>query len=73
MAELPKWAANKLKYDTEYARKNIKSCTIRLNKATEPELCEIFDRIPDKADWFRKCLRQYDADHPVRQEEEWPE
>lgn len=62
--DMPKWAMNKLKYDANYARKNIKSCTIRLNKITEPELCEIFDRIPNKADWFRRCLLAYAAEHP---------
>ena len=65
MAKLPKWAINKAKYDKDYSKANIKSCTVRLNKNTEPELVEVFESIPDKANWFRSCLRQYAKEHGI--------
>ena len=69
MAELPKWAQNKLKYDRQYDRDNKVHIAIKLNKATEPELVEIYRSIPNKAQWFKDCLRRYAAEHPKEKED----
>ena len=78
MAELPKWAENKRKRDLEYSKLHKRRIVIDLNRNTEPELIEIYESIPQKAHWFKDCLRQYAADHPEiytnkKDPEDWPE
>lgn len=78
MAELPKWAQNKILYDRRYDKVNKVQAAFKLNKITEPELVEIYQLIPNKAQWFKDCLRQYAADHPEiytnkKDPEDWPE
>lgn len=60
----PNWVIRKQKYDADYSKKYVKTCGFRLNRNTEPELIETFESIPDKANWFRSCLRRYAAEHP---------
>lgn len=69
MAELPKWAQNKKEYDRKYAAKNKVQAAFKLNKVTEPELVEIYLSIPNKAQWFKDCLRRYEAEHPKEKED----
>ena len=63
MAEIPTWAKNKIERDRRYDRENKVQVAIRLNKKTEPELVEIYHSIPNKAQWFKNCLRQYAEEH----------
>jgi hypothetical protein len=74
MAEEKNWQKNKRAYNLEYDRVNKIRIGIKLNKATEPELVEIYQSIPNKAEWFKECLREYGRKHPVEPaEEDWPE
>ena len=80
MAELPRWAQNKKEYDRKYSQQNKVQAAFKLNKVTEPELVEIYQLIPNKAQWFKDCLKQYALDHPEiyakrsdPAEEDWPE
>lgn len=77
MAELPKWAENKRKRDLEYSKLHKRRIVIDLNRNTEPELIEIYELIPNKAQWFKDCLRRYAAEHPDiytnREDPEFPE
>ena len=77
MAELPKWAENKRKRDLEYSKLHKRRIVIDLNRNTEPELIEIYELIPNKAQWFKDCLRRYAAEHPDiytnKEDPEFPE
>ena len=77
MAELPKWAENKRKRDLEYSKLHKRRIVIDLNRNTEPELIEIYELIPNKAQWFKDCLRRYAAEHPEiytnKEDPEFPE
>ena len=77
MAELPKWAQNKILYDRRYDKVNKVQAAFKLNKITEPELVEIYQLIPNKAQWFKDCLRRYAAEHPEiytnKEDPEFPE
>lgn len=65
MADMPKWAQNKKKYDQQYAKDHKRRIVIDLNRNTEPELIEIYESIPNKAEWFKKCLREYGARNDI--------
>lgn len=52
ITEAQKRAINK------YRNKNMKVISFRLHKETEADLIEVFDRIENKAEWFRECLRR---------------
>ena len=78
MAELPKWVKNKIEYDRKYDKENKIQVAFKLNKVTEPELVEIYQAIPHKAQWFKDCLRRYAQEHPEiftdkSDPEDWPE
>lgn len=77
MAEEKTWQKNKKAYDLAYDRLNKVRVGIKLNKATEPELVEIYRAIPNKVDWFRDCLRRYAKEHPEiytnKEDPEFPE
>ena len=78
MADIPTWAKNKMKYDQKYDRENKVQIAIKLNKNTDPELIEIYRLIPNKAQWFKECLRRYARENPdifsnKSDPEEWPE
>jgi hypothetical protein len=64
MAEEKTWQKNKKAYNLEYDRLNKVRIGVKLNKATEPELVDIYQRIPNKAQWFKDCLRRYAQEHP---------
>ena len=49
----------KMEYIKHWARKNQKSISFRLNIEKEKDLIAIFESIPNKADWFKDCLRNY--------------
>lgn len=51
------------KYAQRYMKANCVSVAIRLNKRTEADLIEIYKSIPEKAQWFKDCLRMYAAEH----------
>ena len=63
MAELPKWAQNKLEYNKKYEKENKVQVSIKLNRITEPEYIEIYQSIPNKRQWFLDCLRRYAEEH----------
>lgn len=78
MADIPKWAENKKRYDQQYAKDHKRRIVIDLNRNTDPELIEIYELIPNKAQWFKDSLRRYAADHPEiyhtkEDPEDWPE
>lgn len=73
----PLWKAHKREYNREYNKNNKVQIAIKLNKATEPELIEIYQAIPNKAEWFKDSLRRYAKEHPEiytnREDPEFPE
>ena len=52
ITEAQKRAINK------YRNKNMKVISFRLHKESEKDLIDVFDRIKNKAEWFRECLRR---------------
>mgnify|MGYP003399273747 CR=1 len=60
--EKPTWIKNKQDYTKEYLRQHSKGITFRLFYANhdDAELLKVYDSIPNKAEWFRECLRKYD-------------
>ena len=55
----PKWIVNKRKYNYKYRSINCRDIKISLNKNTDADLIEIYESIPNKAAWFKDCLREY--------------
>ncbi len=51
--------ASKSEYDKEYNRTHTTSCSFRLNNERDADLIEIYRSIPNKAEWFENCLREY--------------
>lgn len=52
-----KTSQGKLDYIKEYDRENKRLISVKLNRATEPELVEYWDSIPNKRKWFTDRLR----------------
>lgn len=78
MTEEKDWQKNKKEYNLKYDRLNKVRIGVKLNRVTEPELVEIYQAIPNKAEWFRDCLRRYAQEHPEvfsskKDPEDWPE
>lgn len=42
----------------KYRKKAYKRIAFMLNKETEADLIEAFEKIPAKSEWFRDCLRR---------------
>lgn len=42
----------------KYNRKMMMSIAFRLHRETDKELIEIYESIPNKAEWFREALRR---------------
>jgi hypothetical protein len=59
MAERKYNKDNKARYDNQYHREKMLSISIRLHRESDAELIEKYRRIPDKAAWFRKMLREH--------------
>lgn len=59
MAERKYNKDNKARYDNKYHREKMLSISIRLHRESDAELIEKYRRIPDKADWFRRMLREH--------------
>ena len=68
MAELPKWEKSKKEYNLKYDRENKVHVAVKLNKATDAELIEIYRSIPNKAQWIKDCLRRYAEEHPNQED-----
>jgi hypothetical protein len=74
MAEEKNWHKNKRAYNLEYDRKNKVHICVKLNRSTDAELIEIYQSIPNKAQWIKDCLAEYGRHHPIEPaEEDWPE
>ena len=43
-----------------YKKKASHNISITLSKIYEADLIEIYKSIPDKAGWFKNCLREYE-------------
>lgn len=59
MAERKYDKKKKAQYDNQYHREKMLSIAIRLHRESDAELIEKYRRIPDKAGWFRKMLREH--------------
>ena len=59
MAERKYDKAHKARYDNQYHREKMVSISIRLHKESDAELIEKYRKITDKADWFRRMLREH--------------
>lgn len=57
--ERKKASRKQLEYISKWSKQNQKSINFRLSKTHEKELIEIFESIPNKAEWFKECLRNY--------------
>ena len=42
-----------------WSKQNQKAINFRLSRINEQELIEKFESIPNKAEWFKECLRKY--------------
>ena len=59
MAERKYDKGKKARYDNQYHREKMLSISIRLHRESDADLIEKYRAIPDKADWFRKMLREH--------------
>ena len=62
MADSRKWNENHREYYRRYDRENKVQIAIKLNKVTDADLIETYRSIPNKAQWFKECLRKYAAE-----------
>lgn len=46
-------------YVKAYCKQFQKAINFRLSKKNEADLINIFESIPNKAEWFKECLRNY--------------
>lgn len=51
-------------YNNKYKRENKVGISIRLNRVYDAHLIEVYQSIPNKAEWFREALREYAEKHP---------
>ena len=56
-------AANK-RATAKYRREKMVGITFRLSKIYDQDLIDVYQSIPNKMDWFKKCLREYGEKHP---------
>lgn len=51
---------NKIKYGPQkkYHKNNLKQIKFCLNKNTDAELIEFVETLPNKADFFKNCIRE---------------
>lgn len=68
MADSRKWNENHKDYYRGYDRENRVQIAIKLNKVTDADLIETYRSIPNKAQWFKACLREYAAKHPKQED-----
>ena len=59
MAERKYDKAHKARYDSQYKKEKMVCIAIRLHKESDAELIEKYRALPDKADWFRRMLREH--------------
>ena len=59
---------SKKEYNLKYDRENKVHVAVKLNKATDAELIEIYRSIPNKAQWIKDCLRRYAEEHPNQED-----
>ena len=52
--------ARKKEYDNKYRREKKLSIAFRLSRAYEADLIDIYESIPNKMEWFRWALLEYD-------------
>lgn len=55
----PNWIKNKEKYDHHYRTERTKGVAFRLRIIEDAEYIRIYESIPNKTEFFRKCLRMY--------------
>ena len=54
-----KQTENKKTYDKAYRQKSMLSIAFRLSRVRDADLIEIYEKIPNKMEWFRQCLTDY--------------
>ena len=64
MGEEKYWEKNKREYNREYDRTNKVHICVKLNRSTDPDLIDIYQQIPNKAQWIKESLRRYANEHP---------
>ena len=48
----------------KYRRTKMLSIAFRLSRVYEQDLIDIYNRIPNKSQWFKKAVAQYGKEHP---------
>ncbi len=56
---MAKTREKKLTYINDYNRNKTKVISIRLNTEKDAELIAIYQTIPNKREWLKKCLLEY--------------
>lgn len=51
------------KASAKYKAKAIRNIVFSISKIYEADLLEIYDSIPNKAEWFKRCLSEYGKKH----------
>ena len=56
--DMPRWEANKRKYNVKYAREHTKKVCVQFYEK-DYRYIEIWRKIPNKADWLKEQLDKY--------------
>lgn len=51
------------KASAKYKAKAIRNVVFSMSKIYDADLLEVYDSIPNKAMWFKECLREYQKKH----------
>lgn len=51
------------KASAKYKAKAIRNIVFSISKIYDADLLEVYDSIPNKAAWFKECLREYQKKH----------
>jgi len=64
MSEKKQWQINKQAYNTKYRKEHSKTIRIRLYES-DYRYIDIWQSIPNKADWLREKLDEYAKEHSL--------
>lgn len=60
---------SKREYDNQYHREKMRQLNVRLHAVYDADLIEIYEGIPNKADFLRDAIRRYAEENNIKTEE----